>query len=407
MKDFLKENNPTILYHGLPALMILIMALAGLDWSSLPDFLDSLLLLNPLLIVLLIIALKKSFNLIWALLKQFVQILSLSTRERLIGHVGPPGTGKTVMAGYKTYILSKRQSRARDLAYFLGQALYDKNARENNIQALKDFDELESSYIFDKLNPANISCLVTTPPIRHKAKDITRYSAEIQIDHIKQEKRLPAYSVILEDEVDLEQGSNTSRGIEPIIQATYKLPRHHGEFVFYLTAQNPAKFGDYIRGNLDHLIACEEQTWFMRPWLLYFYMTIKSGEFLRLSRKTKYTGNAILDAKRKAKMQRRALNFLKLANITNRIGYRKIRYRVMANTELNTETQSKRGSKRHYYIPSRPCWDYSSRAWRDTYKCADDLISLKVYNSIHLAKDYLKYEIYKEQKSNGKKTRTK
>jgi hypothetical protein len=384
--DFWQENKNTIIYHGSPAVIVLAFIFLNLDYSSFENFCNSLFFTNPFLIIGLIFFGKRFLQLLWAILIQILTIKAVSLNERLIAHVGPPGAGKTVMAGFKCNVIAGKLWKELELKYFLNLSLLDKYYREKNDKAILDFQELQASYNYFKRNRNTIKCLISNLPILKKSRGKEYYCSKLEIEHVKQIKRLPSYSCWLEDEVDLEQGSNTSRNIEPVIQATYKLPRHLGEWIIFLTAQNPNKLGDFIRGCVDHIIACQSQKWFLEPKLLIKIYDIKKAKFLKKCRKYKFN-------------EKEALKILKFNSYLRTIGFRKIKYKKLSNTELNTESDALRGKRGAYYIPAVPSFKYSDRAWRDTYQCKDDFIICKTFNRLYLDSEDLKFQIYKEQKN--------
>ncbi|GHU98549.1 hypothetical protein FACS1894211_02470 [Clostridia bacterium] len=354
---------PTLVYFGLPffigllnLIVALIMAIKFLFvgyivWAFVAgvlSFVFTIRFARPLFAVRGVLKYEKN--------------LSNGGRVRLSD--GPPETGKTLTQTYNAHFMARKCWAELLIEYYLIKA----RRKRGDMETV--YDEILNKSILETVDyyvghPEQIPLLVANYAI----KDGDRFCSRLEFAHFLQEKRLPERGVISDDECADDLSNRRSQSRDPVIQLqneilsdTFSKERHYGEWYMFFAEQNSGEPFNGLRrvvGINRELQSCDKVC------LPQFLLRLYNRHSLKILLKGFCT-------------QRRLRRLEKLGSKISRIGFFEIRYRDYGNNEKGIRDLG----KGKYYIPINLEFRYSSRGYMPYYKCLNDPLEMKPFNSL-------------------------
>lgn len=271
---------------------------------------------------------------------------------------GKVGAGKTSSLLESYAILAKIQwekmcKACSMLLPFLDDIPY---WREDLRQSAQEI--LESYFFF--LNSGTVPLLYTSVPCKVDGL----FTNKLKADHLLQKERLPYGVVIIIDESSLVLPQNLYKSTPYNLIEFFKFLRHYGDFYVGATEQDENSNLIYLRRACGKVVHIIKQKHILKNKLL---------EWLHNFIETHSKESA-----------RRSVFLYKLNKIVANSGWRKYYYK-----------EYYEGDEEGSYIKSfvvKPCLDisYSSRAYKQGYRCLDQKLTVSTWTSLYLTKSELR-----------------
>lgn len=312
---------------------------------------------------LFIFAIKQLITFILANIS--VLLRKINDNVSVVIKIGAPGSGKSSSAGYDAIKLANKMWRNLQYDYWRYSAKIDKWRKQNNIEKLQQWYEIRDAYEFYMSNDC-IPCLWANIPIKdlHDSK-----ANELTYEHLYQEKRLPAFSVLYIDEIGGVLDVDLYK--DKPLQASnfFRYCRHFGRFIIIGTEQSAENVYIDVRRVVSYHEYMLSQTWVCRPWMLIIFYSIFKFLFPKIPKSAKVFAGFMTE----------------FNNLIRHVGYRKYNYCYEGNTEREQSMFSNR--KRTYYLPSPLNYFYDDRTYRNYYLAKDMPLEARIYGSLILQEE--------------------
>lgn len=327
-------------------------------------------------------------------------------------HTGAPGTCKSLTAKERS---SHKAIYSWEEIKFLMWLITGRMKDPNYVLTDED-KEVIDAFEFTIKNEG-IPLLATSIPAYDKR--LRRYSYELELEHLRQEKRLPYRCVLWQDEIGTALNFSTAWDVyakensgSVKIDDFARYIRHFGEFRLIGTEQDGANISIFMKRIASDNKLFESKDWVLKPrFLLWLYKKLKKRFTRRMVKSEAYRYG-------------RFMSWLK--NFVYKCGFFKITYKSCGNYVTNSGGKSQTqvivvdgNSKRFvYYLPRMSPVVYETRAMSNGYEAKNKPIELKVWKGMkpteeqarkmlksdNLAKMREEAEKKKEEKENEKKS---
>lgn len=286
---------------------------------------------------------------------------------------GPPGSGKTLSACYAIEAMSRNSWKKLQLEYwFIMSKLTDPNYK-----CTEEEREVVEAYQFYQCSEG-APCLASNIPIY--SKRFKKYSYECDIDHLKQEKRMPYRSNALMDEigaalsVELFQDRKKNVSGAADVSDMFRYSRHFGEIRIIGCEQDPNNvFIDVRRVVADNRVYTGKKI-VLKPKMLSFIYDLFVRHFVKRM--------SVKESKRFAVFMKKFNRFI------NNCGFFRFEYSHLKNTETNKATVviiDKVDKGDVIYLPKAMPFFYVTRAFASAYKCVNKDVDMKPYKKSKLS----------------------
>ncbi len=179
---------------------------------------------------------------------------------------GPPGVGKTSQGVHEIFILALLKWRDLQMDYFLWHSREKEILARNDPDELLDYYEIKQSYSFYIMHTC-IPCLWSNLIITDSAG---RRCHELELDHLRGLKRLPAYSVVMLDEIGTALGNEVSKDKKNNLDIAdmFRLGRQFLKWSVICCEQDPSNMFIECRRVMGANEGIKGQTWHCKPVLL-------------------------------------------------------------------------------------------------------------------------------------------
>ena len=272
---------------------------------------------------------------------------------------GDPGCGKTSQAVQEVYVMALMKWRQLQTDFWSWHSREKDIIKRNDRDELLDYHEIKASYGYYIMRSC-IPCLWSNIPITDSNG---RTCSKISLDHIRGVERLPAYSVVLFDEIGavLKCELSNSKKEYYDVSDMFRLGRHFLKWSVICCEQDYNNIYIDCRRVMGTNTVISYQEWVCKP-----VIALGIYKFLEL---------LISDTLDK-KVSRRpfmARFMAKFRKFTYGIGFRRQVYRHARNTETGSpkkgirEKEEKLSGAKVRYIPSKVIASYDDRAYRQDY----------------------------------------
>ncbi len=321
-------------------------------------------------------------------IKSFIQFVCYTIKYKSIideeaendsayeNYMGPPGSGKSFCAKEISYAKSKYSWEELQFEYWLIAS----KLKDPNYKPTEEEQEIIESYEFNSNSPY-IPCLATTIPCYSKL--YRRKSHELEIDHLKQEKRLPYRICMFADEIgtfcnfSIQNGVLSNKSNSTDMDDFARFIRHMLEGRLIGTEQDANNIAIFMRRIASDNKRFDRKQWVLKPkFLFWLYMKLKRRFIRRMKMK-----DARLFAKPMALLKRYIFS----------CGFFKFTYKSCGNlvTQSKTETivvQMQKEKSTCFYFPRASELVYDTRAFRKAYKPLDKPIELNGFTAMKLTR---------------------
>lgn len=326
------------------------------------------------------------------------EIVEGKTPNHVVINAGPPGSCKTLTAGFATHARAKWSWRELQYEYWLIINKY----RNSNFAPTDDEKEVIEAYEF-YINNNGMPCAGANYPIY--SKEYKRFFYDVNAEHLKQKERLPYRMNAVLDEAgttttpsDLCHDSQNENGSIDITESA-KYCRQHGEFRYILCEQDFNNIYINVRRVVaENRVFTGKKVKLYPKFLDWLFNKLKMHFIKHMS---------MAESKYFSTFMKNFEHFLK------NVGFWQIKYKVKANVQTNAGDNKvvvlqDDEPETTIYLPKAMPFRYLTRVFRTTYKCLYEKIQLKSYVSLKFDRERAMQMIKKRniggQKKSGKKS---
>lgn len=281
---------------------------------------------------------------------------------------GPPGSCKSLTACYSVEAMQEGSWQELQFEYWL---LCSRLTKKDYVMT-DDDREIFDTYRY-YVEHDGVPCLATNIPFY--SYTYKRFSYKFGPSYLKQERRLPYRLSGLYDEIGTvfnpqlaHDKGDKMKSLE--MADTARFCRHFAELRFIGTEQDPNNVYINIRRDVGLNRVYLGKKLILKPKFLNWIYDKLKNHFLRHM--------SVKEARLFAG------SVLNLKKFINNIGYFKIRYKDIANTETGTYVETVKRNGDVIYLPCASNFKYDTRAFRAAYKARNMPIVMGVFTSMRL-----------------------